>query len=70
MQNRDMKIQTAIQRRARDVVVFTPPRKVALANYKLEHETNCEPGRVIDASRGRYERDPEQHDGRAHKLGP
>lgn len=44
-----MKIQTAIQRRASDVVIFTPPRKVTLANDVLEHETDCEPGRVIDA---------------------
>ena len=42
-------ILTAIQRRAGDVVIFTPPRKVALANDELEHETDCKPRRVIDA---------------------
>jgi len=65
-----MKIQTTIQRRACDVVVFTPPCKVTFANDKLEHETDCEPGRVIDARCWRYVRYPEQHDWRAHKFGP
>jgi len=66
----DMKTQTAIQRGARDVVVLAPPCEVALANDELEHEPDGEPGRVIDARCGWDKRHPEQHNRRAHILGP
>lgn len=62
--------RTTVQRGTRNVVVLAPPCEVALANDELEHEPDGEPGRVIDARCGWDKRHPEQHNRRAHILGP
>lgn len=48
---KNTRILTTIQRRARNIIKFAPPREVLLADPILEYETNGKPTRVVDTGR-------------------
>jgi hypothetical protein len=60
----------AVHRRARHIVELGPPREIALPDEVLEHESDEEPRRVVDARRGRDGRYAVEYDGCAHPAHP
>lgn len=64
------KPRPTIHSRTKDIIKFTPPRKIAPSNQELEDERNDEEGRIIDPRRGRDQRYPVEQHGDADELVP